>query len=327
VGSGEGVPGGPGDAALSGVDRLKKAPTNLPASVRQRLLNLANESKQDFGMLLTRFALERFLYRLSVSRHRDAFVLKGALLLQLWTSEVYRPTRDLDLLGQAEGSAKGYRKIFADVCSEKVEDDGVTFLVDTIGVEKIRDEEEYQGVRVSLEARLANAHIPLQIDVGFGDVITPAPLEVEYPSLLAFPRAKLRAYSKESVVAEKFEAIVKLGMANSRMKDFYDLWVMAKRFEFSGSVLSTSLEATFATRGTPLPSAPPLAFTSEFSESPSKQTQWRAFLRKSGLEAAESLDEVVKMLKEFLMPVVEGILSQRNVVSFWRPRGPWKDSH
>jgi predicted nucleotidyltransferase component of viral defense system len=241
MGSGEGVPGDARDAALSGVDRLKKAPSNLPASVRQRLLNLANESKQDFGMLLTRYALERFLYRLSVSRHRDAFVLKGALLLQLWTSEVYRPTRDLDLLGQAEGSAKGYRKIFVDVCSEKVEDDGMTFVADSIRVEKIRDEEEYQGIRILLEARLDNARIPLQINVGFGDVITPAPLEVEYSTLLGFPRANLRVYSKDSVVAEKFEAIVKLGMANSRMKDFYDLWVLAKRFEFSGSVLSTPL--------------------------------------------------------------------------------------
>jgi hypothetical protein len=139
---------------------LKRAPTNLPASVRQRLLNLANESKQDFGMLLTRYALERFLYCLSISRRRDAFVLKGALLLQLWTSEVYRPTRDLDLLGQAEGSAKEYRKIFADVCSEEVRDDGVTFLPGIIRVKKIRDEEEYEGIRVLLEARLDKARIP-----------------------------------------------------------------------------------------------------------------------------------------------------------------------
>jgi hypothetical protein len=190
------VPGREGDAALSGVDHLKKAPANLPASVRQRLLNLANENQQDFEMLLTKYALERFLYRLSVSRHHDSFVLKGALLLQLWTSEVYRPTRDLDLLGQAEGQAKGYCKIFAELCAEKVEDDGVTFLAETIRVEKIRDEEEYEGVRVLLDARLAEARVPLQIDVGFGDVITPAPMEVEYPTLLEFPAAKFARLSQ-----------------------------------------------------------------------------------------------------------------------------------
>jgi Nucleotidyl transferase AbiEii toxin, Type IV TA system len=149
---------------------VNKAPTNLPASVRQRLLNLAGQSKQDFGILLTKYALERLLYRLSVSKHRDVFILKGALLFQLWTSEPYRPTRDLDLLGQGDGSADRYRKIFTELCSQEVENDGLTFLPDTIRVEGIRDEEEYDGVRVLLTAHLANARIPLQIDVGFGDV-------------------------------------------------------------------------------------------------------------------------------------------------------------
>jgi hypothetical protein len=153
--------------------------------------------------------------------------------------------------------------------------------------------------------------------VGFGDVISPGALEVEFPTLLTFPAARLRAYPKESVVAEKFEAIVKLGMANSRMKDFYDLWVMAKRFEFGSSVLSAGLEATFAKRGTALPSPRPLAFTAEFAESPGKQTQWRAFLGKSGLQADASLPELVKTLDQFLMPVVKGILNKRNILSLW----------
>jgi len=305
---------------------VKKAATNLPASVRQRLLNLANEKRQDFGMLLTNYALERFRYRLSVSRHRDSFVLKGALLLQLWTSEVYRPTRDLDLLGQVTGPAKGYRKVFADVCAEKVEDDGVIFLGDTIRVEKIRDDEAYEGIRVLLEARLANARIPLQIDVGFGDVITPSPVDLEYPTLLAFPAAKMRAYPKESVVAEKFEALIKLGMANSRMKDFYDLWVMSERFEFRSPVLAEALAATFERRQTVLPASRPLAFTPEFSASRAKQTQWGAFLRKSGLEADASLQEVVNGLDQFLMPVVEEIMLKRTIPPLWRPGGAWKAS-
>lgn len=305
---------------------MKKAATNLPASVRQRLLNLAHEKRQDFGMLLTNYALERFLYRLSVSGHREKFVLKGALLLQLWTSEVYRPTRDLDLLGQATGPAKRYRSVFVDVCGERVEDDGLTFLADTIRIEKIRDEEAYEGIRVLLEARLANARIPLQIDVGFGDVITPAPIDIEYPTLLAFPSAKLRAYPKESVVAEKFEAMVKLGIANSRMKDFYDLWVMADRFEFENQVLSAALEATFRRRGTVLPGLRPLALTAEFFKDPAKQTQWRAFLRKSGLQGDAPFEEVVEVISEFLLPVVEGIVNKKKLISFWRGGGPWKQS-
>jgi hypothetical protein len=172
-----------------------------------------------------------------------------------------------------------------------------------------------------LESHLANARIPLQIDVGFGNVITPEPMEIDYPGMLAFPKAKMRAYPKETVVAEKFEALVKLGMANSRMKDFYDLWVMAERFEFSGSVFAEGLAATFARRKTVLPASRPLAFTPEFSASPSKQTQWRAFLRKSGLEADASLEDVTSVLEEFLMPEVEAILRQRTIPARWRPGG------
>lgn len=315
-----------GHAALSGVDHLKKAPTNLPASVRQRLLNLATDNRRDFGLLLTQYGLERLLYRLSVSRHREALVLKGALLLQLWIADMYRPTRDLDLLGVGEGSVERYRKLFAELCGQKVEDDGLTFLPDTIRVEKIRDDEEYEGVRVLLEARLANARISLQIDVGFGDVITPAATEVEYPTLLPFPAPKLRAYPKESVVAEKFEAMVKLGMANSRMKDFYDLWVLARQFEFRGAPLAAAFRATFARRGTGLPSSKPVALTTEFSASSGKQTQWQAFLRKSGLESDASLGDVVRVLDEFLMPVVEASKDKdkEQIPYRWNAGGPWK---
>ena len=231
------MPGGAGDATVLGVARVKKPATNLPASVRQRLLNLATERKEDFGLVLTRYGLERFLYRLSVSPHRDSFVLKGALLLQLWTAETYRPTRDLDLLARGISNIS-YRKIFSEVCSQKVEDDGLMFVLDTIRAERIRDDEAYEGVRVRVEARLGDVRVPLQIDVGLGDTIVPASEELEYPTLLKFAVPKLHAYSKESVVAEKFEAMVKLGMANSRMKDFYDLWVLARRFGFESSILA-----------------------------------------------------------------------------------------
>ena len=236
------------------------------------------------------------------------------------------PNAGFGLVGASYRTSEGVSHGFADVCAEKVEDDGLSFLSDTIRIEKIREEEAYQGIRVLLEARLANARIPLQIDVGFGDVITPAPVEVEYPTLLAFPAAKMRAYPRESVVAEKFEAMIKLGMANSRMKDFYDLWVMAGRFEFRGPVLGEALAATFARRKTGLPASRPLALTPEFSASPAKQTQWRAFLRKSGLEAGASLQDVTNAIDAFLIPVVEGILRKGTIPSLWRPGGPWRAS-
>ena len=302
---------------------MKKAAVNLSASVRQRLLNLATERKEDFGLVLTRYGLERLLYRLSVSPHRDSFVLKGALLLQLWTAEIYRPTRDLDLLGRGASEA-GSRKVFAEVCSQEVEDDGLTFLVDTIRVERIRDDEEYEGVRVLVEARLGTARIPLQIDVGFGDANVPAAEELEYPTLLEFPAPRLHAYPRETVVAEKFEAIVKLGMANSRMKDFYDLWVLAERFEFESAPLAAAVEATFERRGTALPASRPLAFTSDFYELPAKQTQWKAFLRKSGLKADSSLREIIEIVEAFVMPIVNDIRKKNSEARLWKPGGPWK---
>jgi len=301
---------------------VKKRVANVSASVRQRLLNLATEHKEDFGLVVTRYGLERFLYRLSVSPHRDSFVLKGALLLQLWTAETYRPTRDLDLLGRGVSNVS-YRKIFSEVCSQKVEDDGLTFPPDTIRVERIRDDEAYEGVRVRVEARLGDVRVPLQIDVGLGDTIIPSSEELEYPTLLKFAAPKLHAYSKESVVAEKFEAMVKLGMANSRMKDFYDLWVLAKRFEFESATLAAAIQATFKTRRTTLPRSSPLALQADFYELPTKLTQWRAFLRKSGLKADSSLKEIIEVIREFVMPVVNG-LSERNAENkVWQPGGPW----
>jgi predicted nucleotidyltransferase component of viral defense system len=300
---------------------VKKPVANVSASVRQRLLNLATERKEDFGLVLTRYGLERFLYRLSISPHRDAFVLKGALLLQLWTAEMYRPTRDLDLLGR--GSDINFRKVFSDVCSQNVEDDGMTFLPDTIRVERIRDEESYEGVRVRVEVRLGDACVPLQIDVGLGDTIVPASEEMEYPTLLKFPAPKLHTYSRESVVAEKFEAMVKLGVANSRMKDFYDLWVLAQRFEFGSGILASAIQATFKTRRTTLPKSSPLALRADFYELPTKQTQWKAFLRKSGLKADSSLKEIIEVIREFVMPVVDGVLKGNKENEVWQPGGPW----
>ena len=199
------------------------------------------------------------------------------------------------------------------------EEDCLRFLPDTIRVERIPDDEAYEGVRVRVEHRLAMCAF-LQIHVGLGDAIVPASEELEYPTLLKFPAA----YSKVSVVAEKFAAMVKLGMANSRMKDFYDLWVLARRFEFESGILAAAIQATFETRRTTLPKSSPLALQADFYELPSKQTQWRAFLRKSGLKADSSLKQIIEVVREFVMPVVDGILKENSEKKVWQPGGPWK---
>jgi len=193
-----------------------------------------------------------------------------------------------------------------------------------IRIGRIRDEEAYEGVRVLLEARLGNVRIPLQVDVGLGDVIVQGPEELEFPTLLEFPAPKLHAYPKESVVAEKFEAVVKLGMANSRMKDFYDLSVLAQRFEFEKETLAAAIQASFETRRTPLPSSLPLALSADFHQSPNKQTQWEAFLKKSGLKAITSLEDTIRIIREFVMPVAGSIAQAEREKKIWPPGGPWR---
>jgi Nucleotidyl transferase AbiEii toxin, Type IV TA system len=195
-------------------------PRNLAASIHRRLLNLAQKAGEDFGFTLTRYALERLLYRLSVSRHANIFVLKGAMLFQAWTSHPHRPTRDVDFLGRGEYSADRFNAIFTEILSQSFEDDALVYRPESVQVETMKDEEAYPGLRVFAEAYLGKARIPLQIDIGFGDAITPAPVVMDYPTLLPLPAPRLATYPVESVVSEKFEAMVKLGIANSRMKDF-----------------------------------------------------------------------------------------------------------
>ena len=302
----------------------KGKPANVPASVRQRLLNLAQQTNQDFGLLLTKYSLERLLYRLSLSPYREGFVLKGALLFDLWTDHPHRPTRDLDLLGYGDASLERYRKLFAEICEQIVEDDGLNFMAKTVVAERIKDDEDYEGVRVLLQARLGVARISVQIDIGFGDVITPGPIEVEYPTMLDFPAPRVRAYPRETVVAEKFEAMVKLGMANSRMKDFYDLWELSRRFDFDGSSLTAAIQATFRRRATVLPSGTPFSLSPEFHDAPSKQMQWTAFLRKSGLPDTDTLGAVVADIKTFLLPIIVAVQNGERFVSHWHAGKVWR---
>ncbi len=261
-------------------------PRNLAASVRRRLLNRARERSEDFNYLLTRYANERLLFRLAESAYRDQFVLKGAALFELWRDTVHRATRDVDLLGFGEPAVERMQAVFREVCAVDVEPDGIRFSEASVQAERIREGQGYGGVRVRLAADLAGARITLQVDVGFGDVVTPGVVEAEFPTLLEFPAPRLRTYPRETVVAEKFEAVVRLGLANTRMKDFHDLWVLATTFPFGGDSLAAALAATFHRRGSALALEPPLALRPAFAADAEKQAQWLAFSRRdvSGCE-------------------------------------------
>jgi hypothetical protein len=272
---------------------------NLGASVRARLLNKAKAEKIEFGLLLTRFALERLLYRLSVSPHREQFLLKGALLFDLWFDEPHRPTRDADFLGFGATDLPALSAVFREICAIEI-DDGIVFDPRSVKAHEIRKGANYAGIRITLTGLLDGARCPVQADIGFGDAVTPAPEEIEYPTVLNdLPAPKLRAYPRYTVIAEKFEAITSLGIANSRMKDFFDLWVLTRNWELDTSILSRAVKATFARRGTELPTSTPVGLSDEFAADQTKQTQWRAFTARNQLATPE-LQVVVQHLRRFL---------------------------
>lgn len=297
---------------------------NLAASVRARLLNLSRERGEDFTGLLTRFALERLMFRLGASEHASRFILKGATLFAIWSEQPHRPTRDLDLLGFGVNDVPALVEVFKQVCEQEVEPDGLVFESASVKGGLIREDHVYEGVRVTMVVTLARARISVQVDVGYGDSVFPEPQSIEVPVLLDFPAPVLRAYVKETVVAEKFQAMVALGIVNSRMKDFYDIWVLAQDNAFEGPVLSEAIRRTFEQRRSPLPTSPPLALTSEFSGDPAKATQWRAFLRRGRLVAGEpGLNEVVDLLARFLLPTIGQGEIDAGVGGEWPPGGPW----
>jgi hypothetical protein len=302
----------------------KDKPRNLAASVRQRLADLGRKLGEDFQLVLTRYALERLLFRLTSSPYREEFILKGAMLFRLWADQPHRPTRDLDLLGKGEPSVERLVEIFQAVCGQPVEEDGLTFAPQAVRGERIREGQEYQGVRIFCEARLGQPRIDLQIDVGFGDAVTPRAVEIEFPVLLPFPAPVLRSYPRPTVVAEKFQAMVALGMANSRLKDFFDLWILARDFPFDGPQLCRAIQATFRRRKTTLPNEPPLALTAAFGSDGAKVKQWEAFIRKGRLDAGGlTLEGVCSFLHSFLMPPCQAMAGDMPFASHWAPGGPW----
>jgi predicted nucleotidyltransferase component of viral defense system len=279
---------------------------NPAASVHARLAQRRAKTGEDYNVLLVRFTLERLLYRLSRSSHREQFVLKGAMLFALWEPELHRATRDLDLLGFGQPTPERLADIFRELCNLEVEADGVVFDSRSVVCEDIRAQDEYAGIRVKLRANLGKAIVPLQVDVGFGDALPVAPEEIIFPVMLGMAAPKLRAYSRETVVAEKLEAIVKLGMLNSRFKDYFDLHYLAQKFPFEGTSLVKSIAATFARRGTAFPEGLPVGLTPMFGTEPAKIRGWQAFWRKSGTKAAAPpLEAVIQLLVEFLeLPLI-----------------------
>jgi hypothetical protein len=247
------------------------------------------------------------------------------MLFMAWTGQTYRPTADMDFLGFGEDSSERIAKIFRSLCELEVMPDGLTFDSKTVMVNPIREKQEYRGRRVKLTALLEKARIPLQVDIGFGDVVTPEAEKLDYPTLLEFPAPSIRACPRETVVAEKFQAMVMLGIANSRMKDFYDLHILAREFAFDGKALVQAIKATFERRKTAVPTETPLALTDEFALDEAKSVQWSAFTRKVDLEEGiPGLSEILSSLRVFLLPLMNAASGNANAPSKWRKGGPWK---
>lgn len=295
----------------------------MAASVRQRLLNLARSKRRSFNEVVQHYALERWLYRLSRSGYSERFVLKGALLLRVWDTHVARPTRDIDLLAHAGNDLEAIRRTITAICETPVDDDGMVFREQSVATERISEDADYQGVRATFRGLLETVRCPMQVDMGFSDVVTPGPVEIDYPTILDQPMPHLRAYNRETVIAEKFEAMVRLGELNSRMKDFFDVWVLTGRTSFDGSGVLKAVSATFSRRGTAIDTSA-ICLREDYGREESKNAQWQAFIRRGGLYGAPaSFFEVWQATMVFLRPVAEAIQQGYPFRMSWRSPGPW----
>jgi hypothetical protein len=294
-------------------------------SVHDRLLKLAARRKEDFNALLAGYGNERILYRLSRTQHGKRFVLKGATLFIMWLGKAHRPTRDLDLLGSGQLDLGSLQAIFQDVCTVEVEPDGVRFDPASVTVGEIREGQAYGGLRVKLRGHMGTARLSIQIDVGLGDTITPAPQEVMFPTLLDMPGPKIKAYPRETAIAEKLDAMLELGIKNSRMKDYYDLALLSRHFAFDGATLHAAIGATLRRRERGVPPGLPTGLTDAFASDTAKATQWSAFIRNHPApELPNDLAAVVRLVRAFLEPPIMSLTSGREFVSTWAPGGPWR---
>ena len=297
---------------------------NPAASIRARLLALAQSKGEDYQRVLGRYAVERFLYRLGQSQYRDKFAIKGATLFTLWTGHTHRPTKDLDLLGRGSFSAiEEVEMTIRGICGIQ-DEDGMVFHSESVEGARIKEDDEYDGVRIKLLAELAGARIPMQIDIGFGDAVYPEPELASFPVLLPMEAPLIRAYPREASIAEKFQAMVLLDIRNSRMKDFYDIWFIANTWTFDMASLRKAIVTSFERRGSAIPTAVPFALTDDFLNDPQKKQQWTAFVsRLNPTDKAPSLEEVGALLQSFLLPCVFAKSPTMPVDRRWTPALGW----
>jgi predicted nucleotidyltransferase component of viral defense system len=301
------------------------APKNIAVSVRDRIAARSRERGEDFQFLLQRYAAERFLYRLGLSAHRSRFILKGAMLFALWGGPVYRPTRDLDFTGYGSADTDDVLSAFRDVCALSVDDDGLVFDLSTLSAAPIRGASEYHGLRVKMQSGLAGARIDMQMDIGFGNAIHPPAVNAEYPTLLDMPAPRIMAYPQEAVVAEKLHAIAVLGAVNSRYKDFYDLYALARQFSFKGGSLSDAISSTFKRRRTEITAVLPIGLTAAFYADADRAVQWRAYINRNKLPGATQDFAVVgELIQSFLSPIWSALVEGKAFNSEWTAGGPWK---
>lgn len=299
-------------------------PVNMAHSVHQRLLDAARKTHRSFNDLLQYFAMERFLYRLAQTSHREALLLKGALLLRAWGIPSARPTADIDMTSPRDISILDLLSIFRESMDVDF-NDGLTFHSDSIRTEPIEKGTDFQGTRFLFRANLGNARIFIQIDVGQKDVVTPDPVWIELPPLLDFPPPRLLAYTPYSTIGEKFHAMVTLGMANSRMKDYFDICVLARNLDFQGAVLQDAILAVFKKRQMPIPKSVPPGLAEEFAEDAMKRVQWNAFIKRLvDLEKPPALDEAICVIRTFIMPPLMAFHEGRRFDFVWPPGGPWQ---
>lgn len=303
---------------------MTKVITNIQSSVRDRLRNKAKKANHSFAEILQFYGMERFLYRFSRSKYVDKFVLKGALLFTVWQVPERRTTLDIDFLAHYDNQIENIENVVKDVCDVAVDPDGLVFDANTVQGRKIKEDTDYEGVRVKFVGFLERSQIPMQIDVGFGDTIYPPPRKINYPVILDFPSPRLKGYALETVVSEKFEAMVQLGLLNSRMKDFYDIWLMMRQFDFDGSQLAEALKRTFAHRKTAFPQGRRLFVEEIHDEKSDRQMLWKMFLKKGNIEhAPEKLNETATIIEEFLIKPLAAISRGEKFNEEWKASGSW----
>jgi len=304
---------------------MKKDIKNIEASVKARLQNKAKKTSRPFSEVLQYYGMERFLYRVSQSKYADKFILKGALMFTVWHVPERRTTLDIDFLAQYDNQVANIEKMIKDVCKIDVVSDGLVFDSKNVKGQRIKEDADYEGVRVKFVGLLERSRIPMQVDIGFGDSIYPKPKLIEYPVILDFPKPRLKGYPAESIVSEKFEAMVKLGLLNSRMKDFYDIWLMMRQFDFDGLRLVEALKRTFKHRKTSLPQDSPLFAEEIYDEKSDRQILWKAFLKKGDVKhVPEKLNTTAGEIEKFLVKPLISINKNEEFSAKWKAPGPWK---